>query len=356
MIGFREGGENGGPYNSHLRIMESKLKSKFQFIPLLLPKGRLGIIGLWKILHMAKQIRAAKPDAVQIVGLEMIGAYMILACRLANVKNIILAIHGSTTEAIEFNENIFRKTIMIHVEKFTLKSAKFTFGVSDYVKTIMNVAKYSKNYIGTIYNMNHIIDSCSKRNIERSKLDIEESKFVILSTGRITREKGYDTLVNVIKNFKNNINIVFVIAGNGEYLSTMELLLQDQIGTGQVRLLGYRKDISDILKSGDIFIMPSYHETLCMSLIEAGKAGLALVASKVGGVKEIISDGHNGFLVESGNASEFTKKILKLYIDRELLSLFSNNIKQTISSKFSNIEIEKKLDRLYTLATSSNNV
>lgn len=57
MISFREGGENGGPYNSHKRIMESQLNNKYDFVPLILPKGRLGMFNPKVTLSLIKQIK-----------------------------------------------------------------------------------------------------------------------------------------------------------------------------------------------------------------------------------------------------------------------------------------------------------
>ena len=134
MIAFREGSENGGPYNSHLRIMESRLKEKYRFVPLIVPGGKMGLFNVKIIKSLVSQIRKVQPDAVQIVGLELIGYYLSVACRIAGVKNIILAIHGSTTEAIEFNKNPLKKWLMEQLEIFTLRTATCTYGVSEYLR------------------------------------------------------------------------------------------------------------------------------------------------------------------------------------------------------------------------------
>lgn len=346
MIAFREGSENGGPYNSHLRIMNSRLKEQYRFLPLIVPKGKMGALNWSIVKNLITQIRETNPDAVQIIGLELIGFYLALACRIVGVKNVIVAIHGSTTEAIEFNKNPIKKWLMQQLEIFTLKTGSYTYGVSDYVYTIKNVARYSKKYFGSIYNM--LLEDTAHYNREeiRREFELNEDIIAIMSTGRLIREKGCDTLIDIMKHYENDNKVVFIIAGDGDYKPVMEEKLGKQIQQGQVKLLGYRSDISRILSAGDIFVMPSYHETLCMSLIEAGQKGLALVASNVGGMKEVIDNGKNGYLVEPGNAEAFIKKI-EILRNQEKLKSVKESAYQIINKKFSNSIAVERLDKLY---------
>lgn len=347
MISFREGGENGGPYNSHLRIMNSRLKEKYNFVPLFVPKGRMGLFNINIIISLVSQIKRVNPDAVQIVGLELIGYYLAIACRIARVKNVIIAIHGSTTEAIEFNKQPIKKWIMERLEAFTLKTGTCTYGVSEYVYTIKNVAKYSRNYFGTIYNMMLEDKTQYNRKEVRNEVGVRDEQIVVMSTGRLTKEKGYGVLTEVMKHYKEDTKIVFVIVGDGDYKQKMEEVLADQIAQGQIKLLGYRKDISKLLTAGDIFIMPSYHETLCMSLLEAGQKDMALIASDVGGMREIVQDGENGYLVDVGDIDSFIRKIDVLR-DKNKLMEMRKKARQTIVFKFSNEKAIESLDRLYT--------
>lgn len=347
MIAFREGSENGGPYNSHLRIIESRLKEKYRFVPLIVPKGRMGLCNIKIIKSLVSQIKLVRPDAVQIVGLELIGYYLAIACRIAGVKNVIIAIHGSTTEAIKFNKHPLKKWIMERLEVFTLKTGTCTYGVSEYVYTIKNVAKYSRNYFGTIYNMMLEDKVQYDRKQVRNELGVMDEQITVLSTGRLTEEKGYDVLTEVMKHYKGDAKITFIIAGDGAYKTKMEEALAEQIAQGQVKLLGYRSDISRILTAGDIFIMPSRHETLCMSLLEAGQKGLALIASNVGGMREIVEDGNNGYLVDVGDVDAFIRKIDELR-DIDKLGKMRKKARQTVVPRFSNETAIERLDRLYT--------
>lgn len=347
MLGYREGGNNGGPFNSHLRISQSRLSDKYQFVSLVLPKNSSGLRSIIAIIKMAIEIKRAKADIVQIPGLGLMGFFMAISCRLTKTKSI-LAIHGSSTQAIEFNKNILKKHLIRIIEILTLKMTTISFGVSNFVSTIDIIKRYARNYYGCIYNMTHITKPTKTRTEIRNELSINENSIVVISTGRITIEKGYETIADLIQLYKNNKNVKFVIAGDGDYRKTMEHRLESQIKSSQVHMLGYRNDVNDLLEGADIFIIASKHETLCMSLQEAGIAGVASVASDIGGIREIIDDGINGYLVPSFNPIDFKIRIDKLITDSRTRSQFAHNLKRKCQVRFSNSEIVKHLDYLYS--------
>lgn len=242
---------------------------------------------------------------------------------------------------------------MERLEVFTLKTGTCTYGVSEYVYTIKNVARYSKNYYGVIFNM--MLEDKVRYNRKKIRNDfgVSEKEIVVMSTGRITVEKGYAVLTEVMKHYKGDSTIVFIIVGDGDYKKNMNEALAEQITEGQVKLLGYRNDVSKILTAGDIFVMPSYHETLCMSLLEAGQKGMALIASDVGGMREIVDDGKNGYLVKAGDVDAFIQRIDMLR-DKNKLEKMRKNAKQIVVSKFSNETTINRLDGLYTSVFEDN--
>lgn len=347
MITFREGGENGGPYNSHKRIMESRLSEEYEFIPLIIPKGRLGLINLKLTKTLISQIRSNKPDIVHFTGLELVGFHVALACRLLGIKKTIVAIHGSTSESILHNNTLLKKRIISFLEYLTLRWAGYSYGVSQYVSSWNKVKKYSNNYFGHIYNIveNNLKVSTSNILI-REHLGIEKDKLIAVSTGRIVKEKGYDILSKVIQNDDND-NLVYIIVGDGDFLPEMKRQLKKEIDSNKVHFLGYRNDVFSILTECDLCVMATLHETLCMSLAEAGYEGLALVASNVGGIPEIIVDGYNGFLIDVGSVSDFNKKINELSRNIGLLKKMKLQSKKYITEKFSASIIEKQLALLY---------
>ncbi len=345
MIVFRGDGVHGGPNNSHLRIMESKLKQKYDFAPLYIPKGHLGIYNKKAINEMAEAIKKEKPDLVHFMGLELVGWYGMLACKRAKARKTLMAIHGSTSEAIEFNKNKIKKAIMEAIEFLTLKNTKNAYGVSEYVGSWKKIKKHIKNYYGCVYNQS--ITKEENENNFKKEFNLSESDILVVSTGRITKEKGYEILKNVIIGEKWDNNVKFVIVGDGDYLEKMKEEISYSHMKDNVVFTGFRKDIDNVLKSGDIFLICSLHETLCMSVMEACQYKLPVVATRVGGIPEIIEDGENGYLVNTYDVAGFIEDLKRLIENKELRENLGKRGEEIVKEKFNPDSIINKIDSIY---------
>ena len=342
MLAFEEGHENGGPYVSHKRITESSLKEKYEFVPLIVPRGRRGVVNFQLTRNLVQQITSADPDIVHIAGLQLVGFHCCRAAKQSG-KKVVLAIHGSSMEAIEFS--LLKKYVIKQLEIFTLKNSDICYGVSDYVCGIDFIKKHAKKLFGSIYNIPSR-GLAQDRSRIRQELGISPEKLVVVSTGRITKEKGYHVLCDAIK-LIGHPEIEFIIAGEGEYLASFKNEIKQAKCASKVHFLGYREDIEDILVASDLFVICTLHETLCISLLEAGNNGLPSIATRVGGIPEIIVDGENGFLVEPNCPEQVAEKILFLENNREQRQLMGKQAKSIICQKFSEGEITKKIDQLY---------
>lgn len=344
MISFREGGENGGPYNSHKRIMESELKNKYKFVPLILPKGRLGILNPKVTISLIKQIKKHKPHAIHFTGLELSGFHVALACKIIGFKNTILAVHGSTNESMYYSKKFLKQKVIIFLERLTLDWSKKIFTVSDYVSSWKTIEGTSKNF-GTIYNI--VEDNSEIKYDLRKEIDLKKSDIVIVSTGRIEIEKGFGLIEKIIKKTNDLKNIKYVIVGEGNYLNQMKINLKSEIQNKNVHFMGYREEVHSILNSCDVFLLPSYHETLCMSLAEARIKGLILLGSNVGGIPEIIDNKGNGFLFEVNECRDYIKLIKKISLEEKYYNSLKNQVSKVDNGKFSTNNILSKLDQLY---------
>lgn len=346
MITFIEGGENGGPYISHKRIMESELNIKYDFVPLIMPKGRLGLLNLKVINQLRKDILKCKPDIVHIGGLQLAGFHFALACKLAKVSNTIVAVHGSSSEALYFSN--LKKRILNMLEAITLRITSASYGVSEYVANWNIIYRNSKKRYGCIYNLPPLLVEDNKSILSiREELGIDEDEIVITSTGRITQEKGFDILAETIRKLHSTKKIRYIIVGNGEYFKTMQEELSKEIEAKTVFLLGYRNDIDRILSGSDIFVLCTLHETLSISLLEAAKHGLPLVATDVGGIPEIVKHEFNGLLTEKDSSNSVGIALNDLIEDEEKRRRLGVNAMKHIEDLFSSEDILGRIHNMY---------
>jgi glycosyltransferase involved in cell wall biosynthesis len=119
---------------------------------------------------------------------------------------------------------------------------------------------------------------------------------------------------------KNRTDIELLIAGKGPSEGEYRTLVQDMGLTGKVKFVGSfpHEGVPQFLATIDIFVMPSDGESFGVAALEASAAGLPVVATRVGGVPEVVLDGLTGFLVERQNVEQLAQAILRLVDQPEL--------------------------------------
>lgn len=345
LITFRKGGENGGPFVSHKRIMESSLKEHYEFIPLMLPAPK-AILTFKGIRQLKKQIKNCNPDILHFAGLQLEGFSVLFVAKLAGVKKTLCAIHGSSADAICFRG--LKRKIMILLENWTLKHSAACYGVSEFVSKWGRVKKYAKNSHGYIYNMraNEDLNFNSRINM-RNEFGIADDEIVVVSTGRIVKDKGFEILLNIILSNSNWDKVRFLIVGDGAYLSEMKDKINQNGLSDKVIFTGFRNDIMYLLSGCDIFVICTLHETLCNSVIEASDAGLPVVATRTGGIPEIVKDKETGYLIEPNDVNGFKLAILSLIKDNNLRKSMGDAGRVLIREVFNENKTVKSLADIY---------
>lgn len=184
----------------------------------------------------------------------------------------------------------------------------------------------------------HSLDHMPK---ETSKL---ESKNLI-SIGRLSKEKGYDDLIEVFGLvMTKKPNWTLNIIGDGEEREVLEKQIEKSNMTTKVILHGYRDKnyIGDMLLKSSIYTMASHEESFGIVLIEAQSYGVPCIAfDSAQGALEIIENNKNGYLIENRDKQEMANKIIKLIGDKELRDSMGRESKIN-SYKFSKENISKQ--------------
>lgn len=339
LVSFDANGQNGGPYISHKRIMNSSLKNKYLFEPFFYPRIRK-LINPFNFFSNVKRLKKTNADAMLVAGLQWTGFLLVLLCKFSGLK-IILAVHGSLTE----NKcSKLKKIIYGIIEKSTVRMSDFVYGVSDYVSG-WNICKKCSHYYGTIYNM---YEKENRACVDwRKRLQIKDNDIVVVSTGRITVDKGFDILWETIKKLGHLSNVKYIIAGDGPYLKKFWSEVKQNKFENEVFLVGFQRNIDSILQNADIFVICTKHETLCISLLEAAMHKLPLVATNVGGIPEIIDDSC-GIIVPLNDVNCFANALERLKQDVSLRKKMGHNAYDKVSRKFDQEKIIKKLDRIFS--------
>jgi glycosyltransferase involved in cell wall biosynthesis len=153
----------------------------------------------------------------------------------------------------------------------------------------------------------------------RQRFLISDDDLVILSVGRLSPEKGHRYLIDAIAKIISSspdLKLKVLIAGEGP----AEGMLGSQIAKRglekHIRLIGQCSDVKPLFSIADLFVLPSLSEGSPNVLLESMAACVPIVATNVGGVPEMVSDGESATLVPPANADMLGKSILELLVDR----------------------------------------
>lgn len=192
--------------------------------------------------------------------------------------------------------------------------------VSEYVKGYLlrkNIPEEQITSIPTGIDMQRF-DPGTVEGSLRQELGIPVNVPLIGTVGILRYRKGHHILMEAIPHVLARFpEAVFVFAGNGPQEDNIQAAITEQGLSGRVIMLGLRNDIPNILKSIDIFVLPTLQEALGTSFIEAMAMEKPVIGCGVDGVFEVIHDGVNGFLVEPGNADSLADALLRLLEDPE---------------------------------------
>jgi glycosyltransferase involved in cell wall biosynthesis len=184
----------------------------------------------------------------------------------------------------------------------------------------------------------------------RARWAILDDELVILVVGRLSPEKGHRYLIDAIAEIMfsaPHLRLRVLIAGNGP----LEGELANQIvrrNLGQhVKLIGHCSDVKPLFSIADLFVLPSLSEGSPNALLESMAASIPIVATTVGGVPEIVSDGESAILVPPANVDMLAKAVLKLVEDRPLAKQLASVAFDKACLVFSPAKYDERILNIY---------
>lgn len=253
--------------------------------------------------------------------------------KLAGVKKVISNIRSTDS---------WRKFYHVWLDNFTSNLVDLWISNSEAGKNAFHSREnIPLEKIEVIYNFIEL-SPLTKHEFLIDKTNLENIRIGVLAN--ITRDKGYFDLIPLSKMLiKDNINHLFVCAGK----DMMNNLFHDQVNKNDLcdnfKFLGFVKDKNLFFDDIDVFLLPSYLEGLPTVLLEAMAMGLPIIATDVGGVKELIEHNYNGLIVTPGKIDELRASIKKIEDDSLRRAFISNGFKKL--NNFSKNNIMDKWER-----------
>ena len=181
----------------------------------------------------------------------------------------------------------------------------------------------------------------------KAALGIPPEKIIIGTVGRLTAIKGQDVLIRAASELiRRGRDLFLILLGEGELRQKLEQMTIDLGIAENVRFLGWRTDVAGVMAAFDIFCLPSLSEGMGKVLVEAMAMGKPIVASDVGGIKDIVLHGENGVLVPVGDVAAWVEAIGRLCGDPEGRCRMGD-AGWPVAPRYSSDEMIKMIDHLY---------
>lgn len=273
------------------------------------------------LITTLKAIRSRKIDAIYLTDQSHCDISYLLY-RLFGVKKII--VHNRISVASPDDplpENAFRAISKYLIARIPFINCDRVYAVSDFVKRrLVYKAKVPANRVKVILNG---IDTTLFRPMPLPASDVTR----IYAGGRATKYKGFQYLIeaaNILVNQKNIRDFVIDYAGDGPDLEYLKNLANSAGIASYVNFLGESKDTSDLQSKADIIVVPSVWGDACPSAVsEALASGKPLIATRAGGIPEMIGSPDNAILVPHSDAEAIAESIQRLLNDKELAARIS---------------------------------
>ena len=273
-----------------------------------------------------------------------------LAAAMARVPVIVHTVHGF---AFHDQEPRWRQVLFLNLERLASRWCQKMIFISQPLldwglkERIVPREKTVKIYSGIQLEHFHPVDREEMNRIrEKWKLCPEEAVIGIVS--KLWEGKGHATLIDAVKELTKELkNVRLVIVGEG-YLQDELVKQVDRLGLGdRVLFTGFQMDVSEIIATFDVAVLPSFFEGMGRVILEAMAMAKPVVASRVGGIPDLVEDGRNGFLVQPGDVKALAATIKRLLIDKELAGEMGGRGRKMVDEKFNSDIMVRSIEEVY---------
>lgn len=258
-------------------------------------------------------------------------AYGGYAARKCKVKSVNFLING-------LENAYYRKDIKSFILRRVLNFFyRYAFKKADNVffQNADDMKLFCDNKISS-YKQSSVVDGSGVDMTHYTREEMPE-KFSLIMVARLLWSKGIREYVAAAKIVKQKypeieFNLIGGLDCNQEAMKKEELdtLIKENI----IKYHGKQKDVRPYLSSSTVFCLPSYHEGLPRSVLEAMATGRPILTTNVPGCKDTVIDGYNGFIVEKGDSVGLANKIIELYENQDLVKTMSENSYKRCTEKY----------------------
>ena len=234
------------------------------------------------------------------------------------------------------------------ITKFSIEQSDGVTAISNYLKQ-RTVQKFEiKHEIEVIYNfVNCDLYRRDPQAAERRRAFARDDERVLMHLSNFRPVKRLPDVIEIFDRVQKEIPARLVLVGDGPDRSTAEWMARRKGIHGKIHFLGKQERVHELLPMADLMLMPSELESFGLAALEAMACEVPAVATRVGGVPEVIEDGRNGILAEVGDVETMARRALELLSDEAALRQMGKRARVHAQSRFCSTKIIPQYEEFY---------
>ncbi|OGV96274.1 hypothetical protein A2W24_04005 [Microgenomates group bacterium RBG_16_45_19] len=300
----------------------------------------------WKVVY--KLVKLLRKERIQVLHTHLVHASLL--GRAVKLFTGIRCVVSTRHFGYDFKEN----SPIYSLERYTAGMDRVIIAVSQAAKNhLLKSRPGIANRIRVIPNGIEIPDTCYNGAMDAGLA----SPLKIVSVGRLHMIKGHDILIKALdiareqlKDFKAHI------IGEGPEKTNLQKLINDLRLEDRILLTGQLTNEHTLkaVRQCHLYVQSSHWESFGLSILEAMSLGKAVIATRVGGIPEIIEDGVTGYLVPANNPAALAKALINLSSDATLTRRFGERAKTKVEKDFAIQETARKVEAIYFASSQTN--
>lgn len=303
------------------------------------PRMDPGWQGIERVPRFAAKLRSFRPAIVHFhLTWPLACQYAIVAGRFARAGALVATSHLYVETSLSARARLQQRILSRLVDRYL--------AVSSAVKEDL-VAKlgWPAKRIEVVHNGVVIPADLPKPDqVLRREMTCGGEGAIVLVPARLTAQKGHSVLLRAAPAVAA---ANFVFAGDGPDRVALAALASQLNLDDRVTFLGWRRDIPELIAAADLVVLPSWYEGLPLAVLEAMAAGRPVIASRIPGIQEIITEGADGVLFEPGDPADLARAIGEVLTDPCKARRLGAAARQTASSRFNAEAMGDQVGQVY---------
>lgn len=310
-------------------------------------------------VHSLSPHRLAPVYLINLIRLLLRGRFDLAHCHLTAANLIAKPVAGLCRVPVRFNHDQcndlqrYRHRWLLWLDRLTNRWTDQIIAVSQSTRDfLLDQEHLAPQKVALIYNAvdleRYSPGSPERRREGRRRLGWPEQARVVLGVGRLQPQKNFTGFLEVAAALsRRRPEAIFVIAGDGPERPRLEALARQLGLADRVRFLGFVAQMQDLYLAADVLFFPSLFEGTPMAVLEAMATGLPIVASRIDGTAEILTDGVDALLVPTGQNQVFGERLESLLQDPSLAQGLAQRALETVRQRYSAAVMTRQVESLY---------